>query len=39
MIRFLIFSDLHYDEVSDGDARIEEQDESYKGCERNDPDL
>ena len=24
MIRFLVFSDLHYDEVSDGDARIEE---------------
>ena len=24
MIRFLVFSDLHYDEVTDGDARIEE---------------
>ena len=24
MIRFLVFGDLHYDEVSDGDARIEE---------------
>ena len=24
MIRFLVFSDLHYDEVTDGDNRIEE---------------
>ncbi|MBP5605003.1 MAG: metallophosphoesterase [Ruminiclostridium sp.] len=24
MIRFLVFSDLHYDEVTDGDTRIEE---------------
>ena len=24
MIRFLVFGDLHYDEVADGDSRIEE---------------
>ncbi len=23
MIKFLVFSDLHYDEVTDGDKRIE----------------
>ena len=24
MIKFLVFSDLHYDEVADGDKRIED---------------
>lgn len=24
MLRFLVFSDLHYDEVEDGDRRVEE---------------
>lgn len=30
MIKFLVFSDLHYDEVADGDKRIEELLESAK---------
>ncbi len=36
MIRFLVFTDLHYDDVTDGDSRIEEL---LNAAKRHDPDF